>query len=87
MNADLRHVISGIDAAQFLPHGLAESVGIDEFARSDPGGIQRRQQAERREFLDGVRQTVDADAKLVQFARLLVDLDLDAALMQGEGRS
>src|SRR5688572_8880663 len=78
MNADLRCVVAGVEAAQLLPHGLAEAIGVDELARSYAGGIQGRQQAERRQFLDGVRQHVDADAKLAQLARLLVDLRFDA---------
>src|SRR5687768_7237757 len=87
MNADLRCVVAGVEAAQLLPHGLAEAIGVDELARSYAGGIQGRQQAERRQFLDGVRQHVDADAKLAQLARLLVDLRFDADVMQSEGRS
>src|SRR5688572_7143420 len=87
MNADLRCVVAGVEAAQLLPHGLAEAIGVDELARSYAGGIQGRQQAERREFLDGVRQHVDADAKLAQLARLLVDFNLDANVMQRERRS
>jgi hypothetical protein len=86
VNADLRGVISGVEAAQFLPNGLAEAIGVDQFTRTDAGGIQGREQAERSEFLDRVRQHVDADAEFAELARLLADFDLDAALMQGERR-
>src|SRR5262245_15274468 len=33
-----------------------------------------------------MRQYIDADAKLAQFARLFVDLDVDAKIVQGESR-
>ena len=86
MDAELGHRITGIDAAQFLPYGLTEPSGIDELARADAHGIQLGQQAEICEFLYGVRQNIDADAKLAQFARLLIDLGKNAQFVQGKSR-
>src|SRR5262249_39720890 len=86
MDAELRHRITAIDTAQFLPHGLTEPIGVDEFARADARGIQRGQQAERCEFFHGMRQYIDAEAKLAQSGRLFVDLDVDAKIVQGKSR-
>jgi len=86
MDAELRHRITGVDTAQFLPHGLTKPIGVDELARADARSIQRGQQAERCEFLYGVRQHIDADSEFAQFARLLVDLDVDAQVVQGKSR-
>ena len=71
MDGELRRVEAGVGAAQLAPHHLAEAVGVDQFARADAGAIQRRQQAKRGEFLDRVRQRVDADAEFAQLAHLL----------------
>ncbi len=85
VDTDLRRVVSRIESAQLLPDGLAEAVGINQLAGANAGGIQGRQQAERRQFLDRVRQHVDADAKLAQFPGLFVYFCFDAGAMQGEG--
>src|SRR5262245_26261097 len=86
MDAELRHGVTGIDPTQFLPHGLTEPIDVDELARADAHSIQSGQQAERCEFLYGVRQHIDADAKLTQFERLLVNLCVDAQIVQGKSR-
>src|SRR5262245_10568859 len=86
MDTELRHVIARIQAAQFAPHHLPQPVGVNELAGADPGLVQRRQQSERREFLDRMRQQVDADAEFAQLLRLLEDLDLDARLTQRQRR-
>ena len=86
MDGELRRVEAGIGAAQLAPHHLAEAVGVDQFARADAGAIERRQQAERGQFLDRVRQRVDADAEFAQLAHLLEHGAGDADLVQRQRR-
>ena len=86
MDGELRRVEAGVGAAQFAPHHLAEAVGVDQLARADAGAVQFRQQAECGQFLDRVRQRVDADAEFAQFAHLLEHGASDAGLMQRQRR-
>src|SRR5262249_25437412 len=86
MDAELRHRITGIDTAQFSPHGLTQTIGVNELTGADARGIQRGKQAERCESLYGVRQDIDADAKLAQFMGLSVALDVDAQIGKGKRR-
>jgi len=78
------------DLGDRLPHieiaGLAEAVGVDELPGADSRPVQRRQETESRQFLDRMRQHVDADAQLAQFARPLIDFGFDADLVQGQCR-
>ncbi len=74
-----------MEAARLAPDGLAEAVHVDEFAGADRDGVERRQQAEFGQFADRMRQRVDADADLSDFARLLVDGGTDAARVQHQG--
>ena len=86
MDGELRRVEAGVGAAQFAPHHLAEAVGIDQLARADAGAVERRQQAQRRQFLDRVRQGVDADAEFAQLADLLEHGAVDADGVQRQRR-
>src|SRR5262245_51899560 len=45
MHAELRHIVSGVDAAQFVPHDLTETIVVDQFADPDTGPLQRGKQA------------------------------------------
>src|SRR5207244_9110042 len=64
MHRELRHVIAGIDTARFAPDLLPEAVGVDQLMGANRNGVEPLQQAELLQFLDRVRQRVDADAKL-----------------------
>ena len=85
VDGELRRVVAGVGAAEFGPDGLAEAVGVDQFAGADAGAVQRGQQAEGCEFLDRVGERVDSDAEFADFADLLEDFGLDAGLVEGQG--
>ena len=85
VNAELRHIVSGVGAAQFLPHRLAEAIAIEQLASADAGAVELRQQTELRQNADGVRQHVEADAEFAQLRGLLEYLGLDSGLVQREG--
>ena len=76
---------TGGDAARLAPHNLPGAVHVKEFAGADRHRIQSRDEAKGREFLDGMRQGVDADPEFADFGSLLVDLAADAALGQPLG--
>ena len=80
VDADLRHVVPAVEAAQLAPDRLAETVGQDEFTRSNAGAVEFVEQPKACEFAHGVRQHIDADAELGQHWRTLVDLDVDTKL-------
>ena len=61
MDRELRRFEAGIGTAKLAPHHLAEAVGVDQLARADAGAVERGQQTECGEFLDRMRQSVDAD--------------------------
>ena len=86
MHGELRHVVAGVDAARLAPYLLTEAIGIDQFVGADRDGIEPLQQAELLQFLDGMRQRVDADAKLADALGLLEQLAVDAAGMQHQSR-
>src|SRR5262249_13887283 len=79
VDRELRHLVAGVEAARLAPDLLAVTVGVDQLARADRHLVEARQQAELLELRDGMRQHVDADAKLADLARGLVDLAADAA--------
>ena len=86
-NAELRHIVSGVGAAQLLPDRLAEAIAVEQLASSDAGAVELRQQAEPRQNADGVRQHVEADAEFAQLRGLLEYLGLDSRLVQrGRGK-
>ena len=86
MDGELRHVVAGVDAARLAPDLLAEAVGVDQLVGADRDRVEPLQQAELLQFLDGVRQRVDADAELADALGLLEQLAVDAAGMQHQGR-
>ena len=86
MDRELRHVVAGVDAARLAPDLLAEAVGVDQLVGADRDGVEPLHQAELLQFLDGVRQRVDADAKLADALGLLEQLAIDAAGMQHQSR-
>src|SRR5205807_6082286 len=63
---------------------LAEAVGVEQLVGADADRVEPLEQSQLREFLDRVRQRVDADAEFPHRLRLLVDLAVDAASMQHE---
>ena len=86
MDRELRHVVAGIDAARLAPDLLAEAVGVDQLVGADRDGVEPLHQAELLQFLDGMRQRVDADAEFADALGLLEQLAVDAAGMQHQGR-
>ena len=86
VDGELRHVVAGVDAARLAPDLLAEAVGVEQLVGADADLVEPVEQAELGQFLDGMRQGVDADAELAHGVRLLVDLAVDAARMQHQRR-
>ena len=82
VDRELRHVVAGVEAARLAPDLLAEPVGVDQLEGADADGVEPVEQTELRQFLDGVRQRVDADAELADGLGLLEDFAVDAARMQ-----
>ena len=82
MNGELRVFEARIGASRLAPDLLAEPIYVDQFLGADGDRVERGQETEHREFLDRVRQSVDADADFADLARLFVDDGLDAALVQ-----
>ena len=82
MNRELRVFEARIGASRLAPDLLAEPIDVNQFLGADGDRVERGQETEHREFLDRVRQGVDADADLADLARLFVDDGLDAALVQ-----
>src|SRR5262249_35447444 len=84
MDGELRHLVAGIGATQLAPDLLPEAVGVEQLVGSDPHRVEAFEQPELAQFLDRMRQRVDADAELTNGVRLLVDLAVDAAGVQHE---
>src|SRR3954467_12173566 len=82
MDRELRHVETSIGAAQFTPDLLAEPVEVEQLVGTNPNRIEPLQQPKLLEFLDRMRQRIDADTELTEGVGLLVDLAIDAARMQ-----
>src|SRR5262249_28341359 len=64
MNRELRHVVTRIDAARFAPDFLTVTIEIVELVGADRDVVELRQETERGKLAHGMRQCVDADAKL-----------------------
>jgi hypothetical protein len=79
MDRKLRHLVTGIQASRLAPDLLAEPIGVEQLEGADGDGIEALEQTEFGQFLDGVRQRVDADAKLADDVGLLVELSVDPA--------
>jgi hypothetical protein len=86
MDRELRHVVAGVEAARLAPDLLAEAVGVDQLVGPDRDRVEPLHQAELAQFLDGVRQRVDADAELADGFGLLEDFAVDAARVQHQCR-
>ena len=86
MDRKLRHLITGVGAAQFAPDLLPEAVGVEQLVGSDPDRVEAIEQPQLRQFLDGMGQRVDADAELPDGVGLLVQFAIDAACAQHQGR-
>src|SRR5437763_1372506 len=82
MDRELRHIEARIGAAQLAPDLLPEAVQVEQLVGADRDRVEPLEQAELFQFLDGVRQRVDADAELADGVGLLVHLAVDAARMQ-----
>ena len=70
MDRELRKVEAGVRAALFAPHLLTKPADVVQFLGADARSVELRQQVERSELLDGVRQNVDADPDLPDLGRL-----------------
>ena len=86
MDRELRHVVARVEAARLAPDLLAEAVGVDQFVGADRDRVEPLKQPELLQFLDRVRQRVDADAELAHALGLLEQLAVDAARMQHQSR-
>src|SRR5271166_1067344 len=84
MNRELRHVIAGIRSARLAPDLLTEAVGVEELECADRDLVEPIEETEFSQFLDRVRQRIDADAELADRFRLLEHLAIEAASMQHE---
>ena len=84
MDRELRKVEAGVRAALFAPHLLTKPADIVQFPGADAHGVELRHEVERREFLDGVRQNVDADPELPDLGRLFENDKVNAAPMKHE---
>src|SRR6185295_10913866 len=82
VDRELRHVEPRVGATQFAPDLLPEAVEVKQLVGADRDRIEALQQPEFLQLLDGVRQRIDADAKLADAVGLLVHLARDAARMQ-----
>src|SRR5690606_14468266 len=76
MDTDLGMVVACFDAAQLLPDDLPEAVGIEKLACPDASRFERWLQSQAGEFLDRMRQHVDADTEFTDLARPFEHLDL-----------
>src|SRR3954465_2426527 len=86
VDGELRDVIARIGPAQLAPYLLAETVGVEQLVGSDPHRIEPIEQSKLGQFLDCMRQGVDADAELADGVRLFVDFAVDTARMQHQRR-
>ena len=86
MNGELRDFVAGIESARLAPDLLPEPVGIEKLVGPDRQGVEALEQAEFGQFLDGVGQRVDADAKFADGVRLLEYLAVDPARVQHQRR-
>ena len=84
MNGKLRNVVSGVEPARFAPDLLPEPVGVEQFVCTDCDRVEPVEQSEFGEFLDGMRQRVDAHTEFADGVCLLIDFAVDAACVQHE---
>src|SRR5204862_8120655 len=74
MDRELRHIVTGIDAARFAPDLLAMTIEIVKLVGTNCDIIELLQQAEAGEFADRMRQGIDANAEFADSFRLLEEL-------------
>src|SRR6185437_10766402 len=86
VDRELRIFETGIGAARLTPDLLADAVHVEKFVGPDSDLVEPRQQPKLRQFLDRMRQRVDADAELPHAVGLLENLAIDPTHMQHKGR-
>ena len=64
MDRKLWHLIASLQSTRLAPYFLTEAVGIDQFARPDRHLVEPGQQSKLGQLGNGMRQNIDADAKL-----------------------
>ena len=84
VNRELWHGVTGREPAGLAPDELTVAVEEAQFGRLHAEGEQLVEQVQTFEHAHGVRQEVDADPERAQLAHRLVDLHLDARLVQRE---
>src|ERR1700728_5228616 len=77
MDGELRNVVAGVEPARLAPNLLSKPVVVEQLVGPDCHGVQAVEQAEFGELLDGMRQRIDADAKLPDGIRLFKDFAVD----------
>ena len=82
VNRELRHVMTGIDAAGLAPDLLAVTIEIIEDVGADRGIVELLQQPEAGELADRMRKRIDSVAEFADGVRLLEQLAADAARPQ-----
>ncbi len=82
MDRELRHIMTGVQAARLAPDFLAVAIEIVQFIGADRCGVQGVQQAKAGQFADRMRQRVDADAELTDGVGLFEQFAVDAACAQ-----
>src|SRR5437868_11861626 len=86
MNRELRHIVTGIDAARFAPDLLPMTIEIVKLVGTNCDIIELLQQAEPGEFADRMRQGIDADAEFADSFRLLEEFAANPASPQHQRR-
>src|SRR5262249_15100100 len=86
VNGELRHLVASLHSARLAPNLLAEAIGVNQLARPDCHFVEPGQQSQLAQLGNGVRQHIDADPKLANSGRRLVDLTVDAAGLEHEGK-
>ena len=82
VNAQLRRVVPGVEAARVVPHLLTKPRCKHHTASADAHAIEIAQKFESLEHLHRVRQEVDTNTQLTKFERRLIDVDLDASVVE-----
>ncbi|MGY3650923.1 hypothetical protein ACVWW2_006214 [Bradyrhizobium sp. LM4.3] len=71
VDRELRNIVPGVDAAGLTPDLLAVTVEVIELVGTDRDIVKLLEQPEARQLAHGMRQRVDADAKLADGVGLL----------------
>src|ERR1041385_7142383 len=86
VNGELRHIMTGRDAARLAPDLLAMTVQIIQFVGADGDCVERIEQAESCQLSDRMRQRIDADAEFADRLGLLEQLAGNASRAQHQRR-